>query len=283
MKKKILWVMAAILTCGSMFTSCTSNEDSPVLPPDLPDQTAMFIQNVLSDDRYYPDLLEIGAGGETAKFLRLDVADYDEAKAEFLKLLPEGVAATAFEEEFYQGMFDASTGYVLNNSQKQQNDSIVFLQVKSLMNQLVGLAWVELADDIQEALDVDFIIYMIESSNDDLENFVKCLMAIVPYSNPDPEDPSHLLCTITSEQRELVASFLTTKMMGTATVNESGDMEITLTDNAGNSYGKLIIVKSETFTDGASNKFVFDEDLQTSMAALIGGAFSSISFFLTEE
>ena len=31
MKQKFLWIMAAILTCGSAFTSC-GTEDSPVIP-----------------------------------------------------------------------------------------------------------------------------------------------------------------------------------------------------------------------------------------------------------
>ena len=51
MKKKLHWMLAAILTCGSMFTSCTSEEDNPVNPtPDpVPDEAAMFIQNVQND------------------------------------------------------------------------------------------------------------------------------------------------------------------------------------------------------------------------------------------
>ena len=81
MKKNLLWMLAAILTCGAMFTSCASNEDSPVQPepPVLPDQAAMFVQNVLADGRYTPAILAIS--GQEIPYLRLDVADYEEAKA----------------------------------------------------------------------------------------------------------------------------------------------------------------------------------------------------------
>ena len=279
MKKGLLWMMAAIFTCGFLFSSCSNNEDNPV-PKPLPDQAAMFIQNVLSDSRYYPDMLEIGADGETAKYLRLDVADYDEAKKEFLKLLPEGVAATAHEGKFYQGLFTESTVYYLNAPQQNTVDSIAFQTVNPIMNQLVGLAWVDLPDDLEEALDVDFIIYMLESSNDDLENFIQSLIAIMPYSKPDPEDPTHLICNIKKGQEELVASFLTTKMMSTAVITENG-MELTLTDAAGNSYGKMTVLNRSLITEGSV--LVFDETLQASMAAVIGGAFSKISFFLNNE
>jgi hypothetical protein len=80
MKKNLLWMLAAILACGSMFTSCTGNEDSPVQPeqPVLPDQAAMFVQNVLADGRYTPTIMAVGE--ENLIYLRLDVADYEEAK-----------------------------------------------------------------------------------------------------------------------------------------------------------------------------------------------------------
>jgi hypothetical protein len=62
MKKNLVWMLAAILACGSMFTSCISNEDSPVLPEpqEKPDQAAMFVQNVISDGRYTPGVMSNG-------------------------------------------------------------------------------------------------------------------------------------------------------------------------------------------------------------------------------
>ena len=279
MKQKLLWMMAAILTCGFVFTSCNSSVDIPVVPPN---QTSMFIQNVLADARYQPDMMEIGAGGEKATFLRLDVADLEEATAEFLKLLPEGVTATAFEVEDHAKMFTARTGYVLTNPQSTHNDNLFFQPINPVLGQL-GVAWVELADEMKKAFNADFIIYMPKSNNDDMTNFVKCLTAVVPYCKPDPEDRSHLICTITRAQQTLTSDFMTMKMMGTAIVNANGDLELTLTNSAGKSYGKMIIPSKDKLTDGALNIFLFDEDLQTSMAAAIGGAFSKISFFLVEE
>ena len=60
-------------------------------------------------------------------------------------------------------------------------------------------------------------------------------------------------------------------------------MELILTNSAGKSYGKMIILSRDKLTDGAFNRFLFDEDLQASMAAVIGGAFSKITFLLAEE
>ena len=283
MKQKLLWMIVAILTCGSVFTSCIKNEDNPVpAAPSLPDQTSMFIQNVLADTRYQPDVLEVGAGGEKATFLRLDVADVEEATAEFLKLLPEGVAATAFEAQDHAKMFTARTGYELTHPQNAHNDTIFFQTLNPALAQL-GVAWVELADEMKKAFNADFIIYMPKSDNDDMVNFVKCLTAIVPFGKPDPEDRSHLICTITRAQQTLTSDFMTMKMMGTAAVNANGDLELILTDSAGKSYGKMIIPSRDKLTDGAFNRFLFDEDLQASMAAVIGGAFSKITFLLAEE
>ena len=278
MKQKFLWIMAAILTCGSAFTSC-GTEDSPVIPPN---QTSMFIRNVLADTRYQPDVLEVGAGGEKATFLRLDVADVEEATAEFLKLLPEGVAATAFEVQDHAKMFTARTGYELTHPQNAHNDTIFFQPLNPALAQL-GVAWVELAAEMKKAFNADFIIYMQKNDNDDMVNFVKCLTAIVPFGKPDPEDRSHLICTITRAQQTMTSDFMTMKMMGTAAVNADGDLELTLTNSAGKSYGKMIIPSRDKLTDGAFNIFLFDEDLQASMAAVIGGAFSKITFILAEE
>ena len=282
MKKNLSWMFGAILSCVAMFTSCTNELDNPVPVPSLPDQTSMFIQNVLADTRYQPDMLEVGAGGEKATFLRLDVADLEEATAEFLKLLPEGVAATAFEVEDHSKMFTARTGYELTHPQNAHNDTIFFQPLNPALAQL-GVAWVELAAEMKKAFNADFIIYMPKSDNDDMVNFVKCLTAVVPYGKPDPEDRSHLICTITRAQQTLTSDFMTMKMMGTATVNGNGDLELTLTNSAGKSYGKMTVLGKDKLTDGALNRFLFDEDLQVSMAAVIGGAFSKLTFLLAEE
>jgi len=282
MKKNLLWMLAAILTCGAMFTSCASNEDSPVQPepPVLPDQAAMFVQNVLADGRYTPAIL--GVGGEEIVYLRLDVADYEEAKAEFLKLLPEGVAETAFEVNLHS-MFVEGAGYALFAPQQNDIDSIAFMQVQPVMSTAAGIAWVELTPDLKEALQVNSIIYMQASSNDDMDSFVTALMAIVPYSTPDPEDRSHLICNVPSQEvyMDLVSTMLTTKMMGSAEYLEDGNMRMTLTDKDDKSYGKLTVLGQANRPADAINVFLFDEDLQASMAARIGGAFSKLSFYFT--
>jgi len=282
MKKNLLWMLAAILTCGSMFTSCTSNEDSPVQPepPVLPDQAAMFVQNVLADARYTPAIM--AAGEENLIYLRLDVADYEEAKAEFLKLLPEGVAETAVEGDFYHGLFVEATDYTLFAPQKNASDSISFQKVQPLINTAIGFAWVDLSPDLQEALQVEYIIYMLASSNDDLDNFVTCLMGIMPYSMPYPEDPNHLICYAPSKEvyMDTVVAMMTNKMVTSTEYLEDGNMRMTLSDKDDNSYGKLTVLRNESKPEDALNVFLFDEDLQASMAARIGGAFTKLSFYL---
>lgn len=281
MKKHLLWMLVAILACGSMFTSCTSNEDSPVQPepPVLPDQAAMFVQNVLADARYTPAIM--AAGEENLIYLRLDVADYEEAKAEFLKLLPEGVAETAVEGDLYQGIFVEATDYTLFAPQKNASDSISFQKVQPLMNTAFGFAWVDLSPDLQEALQVECIIYMLASSNDDLDNFVTCLMSIMPYSMPDPEDPTHLICNVPSQEvyMELVTAMYTNKMVLSSEYLEDGNMRVTLTDKDDKSYGKLTVLGEANRPADAINVFLFDEDLQASMASRIGGAFTKLSFY----
>ena len=92
MKKSILWMMAAILTCGFTTVSCTTGVDNPVVPipePEQPDEASMFVQNIKADGRYTPAKLAVG--GQEVDYLRLDVADFEAAKAEFLKLLLEAL------------------------------------------------------------------------------------------------------------------------------------------------------------------------------------------------
>jgi hypothetical protein len=281
MKKNFQWMLAAILTCGSMFSSCTGNLDSPVQPepPVLPDQAAMFVQNVIADGRYTPSVMVVG--DEELAYLRLDVADNEEALAEFLKLLPEGVAATACEDEFHHGMFVESTGYALYAPQQNDIDSIFFMEVQPVMSTVAGIAWVELTPDLKEALHVNNIIYMQASSNDDMDNFVASLMGLMPYSKPDPEDPSHLICTVPSPEvyTDLIKEMLTNKMMSSSEYLEDGNLRMTLSDKNDNSYGKLTVLGQGNRPEDAINVFLFDEDLQTSMAAKIGGAFAKLSFY----
>lgn len=244
------------------------------------DEAAQFVQNVQTDGRYSPAVLAVGE--DSYDYLRLDVASYDEACAEFLKLLPEGVAETAFDAPVVGGMFTEATGYLLNAPQLGVVDSIVFTKVLPAMNSLVGFAWVPLTEDLREALETDFIIYMPATSNDDMDNFVQSLLAVMPYSKVDPGDPTHLICTVATKEQyiELAPAFLTTKMMSTWKPLENGDSEFTLTDKDGNSYGKLIVVAKENVQDDALNLFLFDEALQASMTEKIGGALAKLSFYL---
>ena len=127
MKKSILWMMAAILTCGFATTSCTdgvNGVDNPVVPipePAQPDQASMFVENIKADGRYTPAKLAVG--GRDVDIMRLDVADFEAAKAEFLKLLPEGVETTAFERTKFSEMFVEATYYLLNAPQENRKDS----------------------------------------------------------------------------------------------------------------------------------------------------------------
>lgn len=280
MKKNLLWMFAAILACGSMFTSC-SKVDSPVEPepPVVPDQAAMFVQNVLADGRYTP--INMGTAEDEMIYLHLDVVDYEAAKAEFMKLLPEGVAETAFEMEFPK-MFVEGAAYKLNVPQRNDIDTIAFMKVQPVMSTAAGLAWVALTSDLQEALHANGIIYMQASSNDDMDAFVTALMNILPYCMPDPEDRTHLICNIPSEEvyMELVTVMVTNKMMLSSEYLEDGSLRVTLTDKDNNSYGKLTVLGEANKPADAINVFLFDEDLQASMAARIGGAFAKLSFYL---
>ena len=271
MKKSILWMMAAILTCGFATTSCTdgvNGVDNPVVPipePAQPDQASMFVENIKADGRYTPAKLAVG--GRDVDIMRLDVADFEAAKAEFLKLLPEGVETTAFERTKFSEMFVEATYYLLNAPQENRKDSITFYKVLPAMNGLVGYAWIEMPSDIKKALNVTNVIYMQAASNDDME------------------DPTNLVCTVPNQEKytELITPFLTTKMMGTATPTADGNTEFTLTDNDGKSYGKLTVLGKDNKPADVINMLILDEDLQKSLASKLGGAFSKITFCLAKS
>ena len=285
MKKNLLWMLAAILACGAMFTSCASNEDSPVQPepPVLPDQAAMFVQNVLSDGRYTPDVMTSAEG--KLYYLCLHVADVEEAKAEFLKLLPEGVAETAFEIPV-QSLYREVTGYELNAPQKNGIDSIAFEVITDRMVSMMGYAWVELSRDLQQALQANVIIYMPKADNDDLNNILMSFSNIMPMCQLDPEDPSHIICTMPSKDvyQTLAPAFITTKMMLTAVPTEEGNQVMTVTDNDGNTYGKLTLVPKANTSNGSQLQYLLDEDLQANFQEKSGMKMpiAKISFFVAE-
>lgn len=289
MRKQFLWMLVAFLICGAnMMTSC-SNEDIPVVPnPQLPDQASMFVQNVLSDARYTPDLFQISSQeGETvsSKIIRLDVNSYEEALAEFLKLLPEGVAETAFAyDDYYKGLFSSATAFSLNAPLINDKDTICICKTNDIMASAIGYAWVELTEDLQKALGAEQIIYMVKTDNDDMANFISSLMNIIPYCTPDANDPSHLICTFPNSDvyMELALAFITTKMMMALVPDENGDGKVAMTDGGGNLYGYMYILSPEHKGDALA-VYVLDEDLQASLAKQIGGAFSKISFFLAED
>ena len=79
---------------------------------------------------------------------------------------------------------------------------------------------------------------------------------------------------------DLVTTMLTTKMLPTTEYLEDGNMRITLSDKDNKSYGKLTVLGDANKPADAINVFLFDEDLQASMAARIGGAFAKLSFYL---
>jgi len=285
MKKSILWMMAAILICGFTTVSCTNEADNPVAPtpePELPNQVSMFVQNIIADGRYTPAKLKVG--GNEITYLRLDVANFEKAKAEFLKLLPEGVEATAYERTSYAEMFVEATYYLFNVPGQSEKDMITFYKVLPAMNGLVGYAWIELSAEMKKALNVTSVIYMQAASNDDLESMTKSIMAIIPYSKPDAQDPKHLICSVLNKEQysELITPFLTTKMMGTAKPTADGNTEFTLTDNDGNSYGKLTVLGPNNKPADVINVLLLDEDLQKSLTSKLGGAFSKISFCLAK-
>lgn len=286
MKKNLVWMLAAILACGSMFTSCISNEDSPVLPEpqEKPDQAAMFVQNVIADGRYTPGVLSMGE--DNLLYLSLEVADAEEAEAEFLKLLPEGVAETAFDIPV-KNLYLKSTGYELNAPQINDIDSISFDVISPQMVSMMGYAWVVLTNDLQEALHVNALIYTPKNDNDDLNNFMSAFMKIMSMLEPDSEDPTHFICTVPSQDvyLDVVPAFITTKMMLSSVATDEGNQVMTLTDNDSNSYGKLTLVPKANTTNGAQLQYLLDEDLQASFQNLLGFTFpmAKISFFIAES
>ena len=284
------WMLAAILICGdNMVTSC-SIDDNPVTDPEptLPDQAYMFVQNVLGDTRYVADVMEATSpGGATvmSKVIRLEVSSYEEAKEEFLKLLPEGVAETAFViEDYYMGLFTESTGYYLNVPGADEAALVTFNRLYDMMASILGYAWVQMTPELQEALGAEMIVYMPKAEDDDMANFINCLMKILPYSTPDPEDPTAIICTCPSVEMymDAVLGFISLKMMSAARLMEDGNMNVPLTDASGNLYGNMIVLSDENRGD-ALNVFIMDDALQAALAAQIGMPISKISFFLAED
>jgi hypothetical protein len=79
---------------------------------------------------------------------------------------------------------------------------------------------------------------------------------------------------------DTVIAMMTNKMVTSTEYLEDGNMRMTLSDKDDNSYGKLTVLRNESKPEDALNVFLFDEDLQASMAARIGGAFTKLSFYL---
>ena len=288
MRKLMNWMLAAILICGAnMMISCSSN-DLPVEPkPQLPDQASMFVQNVLSDARYTRDIFQVSnmdGSVESAPIIRLNVNSYEEALEELLKLLPEGVAETAFPDDHYQRLFSEATGYRLNAPAADGGESIIIInKTQDLFCSMLGYAWIDLSSDLQEALQVQMIVYFANTGEDDLTNFISCLMNVIQYCQPDANDPTALICNIPTREMyvDLVIPFVTTKMMMALVPTEEGDGKCAMTDSQGKVYGYLYVMGPEHSGD-AQNVYVLDEALQASMAAQIGMAFSKISFYLAD-
>lgn len=284
------WMLAAILICGAnMVTSCT-NDDNPIIDPEptLPDQAYMFVQNVLSDTRYRADVMELtSTEGEavSSKIIRLDVANYDEALEEFMKLLPEGVAETAFTtDDFYKGLFTEAICYKLNAPAVNDTDIIAIGKVHDFMTSAIGYAWVDLTEDLQEALDAEKIVYMAKTDGDDMANFVNCLINILPYCMPDAENPTEIICTFPTTEiyMESALAFITTKMMTAATLTEDGNLQVPLTDASGNLYGNIIVLSPSNRGDALS-VYVLDDALQVSLLNKVGIPISKLSFYVNEE
>jgi hypothetical protein len=283
-------MLAAILICGAnMVTSCT-NDDNPIIDPEptLPDQAYMFVQNVLSDSRYRADVMEVtSVDGESvmAKVIRLDVDNYDEAVEEFMKLMPEGVAETAFtSDEYYKGLFTEAICCKLNAPAVNDVDTVAICRVHDYMTSAIGYAWVHLTDDLIKALDAEMIVYMAKTDEDDLANFLNCFINILPYCTPNAENPSEIICTFPSIEvyMESALAFITTKMMTGASVTEDGNLQVPLTDAKGNLYGNIIVL-SPSYRGDALSVYVLDDALQASLLENVGIPISKLSFYVNEE
>jgi hypothetical protein len=281
MKKNLLWMLAAILTCGAMFTSCTNGLDNPVYPaPDPgPDEASMFIQNVLNDNRYqlvYSDALE-------GNYIRLDVDSYEEAMAEFLKLLPEGVAATAYEYiwEKPNNLAEETTGFSLNAPLNNDKDSIFICQTRKGLEQALGYAYASFTPDIIEALGVTMIVYM-PSEKDDLNFVINALMELLPYCKPDPEDMGNLICTAPSpdEAQIMALSFFNQKMVTVVTRDENGNAVVPLSDSQGNSYGHITNTAAKNLPEGIYGIVIFDDELRANMEKVLQVGFSKVTFIV---
>ena len=275
MKKILLTMLAAILTCSAMFTSCTNNQDNPVTPTPNPgpDEVGMFVQNVLNDNRYQRHAY-------IKNCLCLDVDSYEEAMAEFLKLLPEGVAATAFKDEgeLVTGV-DEAIGFLLNAPKLNKKDTVFFCKSSEGYEQMVGYAQVYMDTDIMEALGEKFILYL-PSVVDDMIHFTNSFINIMPYCQIDPEDTGHLICTAPSASDAFywALEFISAKMSDNMTKLENGDAVMPLTDGQGNSYGYMTIVNANNMPEGVKMIFLFDDDLKANMEKILQIGFSKLSF-----
>ena len=283
MKKNIFLMLAAILTCGTMFTACSAELDYPVAPtPDPgPDEAGMFIQNVLSDSRY--KMTSWGEISEGEYYLRLDVNSYEEAMAEFHKLLPEGVAATAFEyEDDTEFGVESIIGYSLNAPRMNDKDSIAICKTVQGLEPVGGYAQVYLTPDISEALHVSNILYM-PASNDDLDILINSITNVLPYSKIDPDDTGHLICTASrDESLPLLLSFFTESLVAGSTLNDNNETVFTLVDKQGNKYGHMIVPSMQDAPENVMGILLFDDELKANMEKKLKIGFSKLTFIVKE-
>ena len=82
----------------------------------------------------------------------------------------------------------------------------------------------------------------------------------------------------------LVPAFITTKMMLSSVQTEEGNQLMTVTDNDGNSYGKVTLVSKTNTSNGAQLQYLLDEDMQANFQEKSGMkiSISKISFFIAE-
>lgn len=239
----------------------------------------MFVQNVLNDNRYQRDYSVALAD----YYIRLDVSDYEEAEAEFLKLLPEGVAATAFKHDVEPTpLYQEIIAYSLNAPMVNDKDTIGFCKTGEGMVQMLGHAYVSLTPDITEKLGAPYIMFM-PSADDDMAHFIDVLTNIImPYCQLDPDDAEHLICRVPSydDAAYFAASFVTMKMSEGATLNENDDRVLPLTDGQGNSYGHMIMVHRDNTPEDVSIMYLFDDDLKANMEKILQIGFSKLSFII---